>query len=216
MDVAPAYYSVSCVDLTKILRKHIKSLKRSELEKIYSELEKHSDYTLTNPPTKIRTIKRNIVPDEKKQIQGLFFINGKSYKYFKLLIDMSKIEGAGYGVYAVDEIPKGARAWYRGEHKMDGYAKNEYSWKISSFDYETGEADDEEEIYTVDAFDKTKSNWTRYVNCGPSRKSNNFNMVQFFDRVFYVANRNIKPGEELYVDYGKDYRRDNLGMKKKY
>ena len=215
MDVAPAYYSLSCVDLTKILRKHIKNMKRSELESIYSELEKHSDYSLTQPPTKIHTIKRNIVPDDKKQIHGLFFVNGK-YKYYKLLIDVSKITGAGYGVYAAERIPKGARAWCRGEHKMDGYAKNEYAWKLSSFDYETGEPDEEEEIYSVDTFDKTKSNWTRYVNCGPSRKSNNFNMVQYFDRVFYITNKTVNPGEELYIDYGKRYRRDNLGMKKKY
>ena len=81
----------------------------------------------------------------------------------------------------------------------------------------TGEQDDKDKpLYYVDAFDTKTSNWTRFVNCGLKNKYNNIESVQNYDKMYYVATKNIKKGDELFIDYGEGYRKDNLGLKGKY
>jgi SET domain-containing protein len=72
------------------------------------------------------------------------------------------------------------------------------------------------ELYLVDAFNVSQSNWTRYVNCGLKNRFNNLDVSQVFNQIYYLAKRDIKPGEELFIDYGPDYRKINLGMKGRY
>ena len=39
---------------------------------------------------------------------------------------------------------------------------------------------------------------------------------QRFMKIYYIALRDIKAGEELFIDYGEGYREDNLKMKGEY
>jgi SET domain-containing protein len=48
------------------------------------------------------------------------------------------------------------------------------------------------------------------------KKFNNMACSQKFDKIYYYTTKNIEPGTELFIDYGKDYRKVNLGMKGTY
>lgn len=142
---------------------------------------------------------------------------GAKKKNFKMKIAPSTIPNAGMGVFAVDPIPKGAKGKYKGKimdlNKGDPY----YSWIIYDYDPNTGVPYTEnKELFLRDAHNPSQSNWTRYVNCGLKNKFNNMDIEQSFDHIYYFAKRDIKPGEELFVDYGPDYRKVNLGMKGRY
>jgi len=158
-----------------------------------------------------------LVPIEEGEDASEFYIPSKG-KYMKLrtMIKPSSIKGAGMGVYAVDKIPKGAEIKYAGVKKGENTANHYYSWEVKTYDPETGEPDDEDVLYFIDASDVRYSNCARTVNCGPTNKSNNMDAVQRFGKFFYVAIRDIRPGEELFVDYGEQYRKVNLGMKGRY
>lgn len=160
---------------------------------------------------------------KEKHVYTLFYIKPtKEYKYFKIKLAPSTIKGAGIGAYAMECIPKRSYALYRGINKIEKDANFYYSWKIRPFDEDTGCVidDDEDNIDEyfcyVDGFDVEKSNWTRYANCGLKSKDNNLDSHQKFDKMYYYTTRNIKSGEELFIDYGEDYRENNLGMKGKY
>ena len=117
----------------------------------------------------------------------------------------------------MDPIPEGAKGVYKGVSRREQHANLYYAWTVKSFDPETGETDDDDiPQYYVDAFDLKTSNWTRFVNCGMTKADNNMDTDQVFDKFFYVATRDIEAGEELFIDYGPDYRKCNLGLKGKY
>jgi hypothetical protein len=144
------------------------------------------------------------IPDEKK------------YKYLKLRLAPSSIQNAGMGVYAIDEIPKGAKGVYIGVKKSMTRGNAFYSWIIYEYDTVTGNATTTKELYLIDASNKKMSNWTRYVNCGMKKKDNNMDSIQSFDKIYYFATKRIPPGHELFIDYGTGYRHSNLGMKGRY
>jgi len=73
-----------------------------------------------------------------------------------------------------------------------------------------------EVLFYIDAEDEKQSNVTGRINCGLTDANNNFEILQEYDRLYYVATRDIDPGCELYIDYGPEYREHNLGMKGPY
>jgi hypothetical protein len=141
----------------------------------------------------------------------------KKTKVIRLKIAPSTIPNAGMGVYAVDPIPKGARGKYKGKIMSLDKGNPYYSWIIYDYDPVSGAPTSQnKELYLVDAFNVSQSNWTRYVNCGLKNRFNNLDVSQVFNQIYYLAKRDIKPGEELFIDYGPDYRKINLGMKGRY
>jgi PR domain zinc finger protein 2, PR domain len=224
-------YQIHADDLVEILKKNgIKDVK--VFAKIFTGLRKYEDNSVLkgleggdeeNPA--VEEFKTKIVnalffvPSKKsksKSVPGVSKRKG-SYKYLKIKLAPSHIKAAGTGAYAVDPIPKGARAHYKGVAKSEEDTNPYYSWTVKSFDAETGEPDDDDEaMYYIDAYDTDVSNWTRYVNCGMKDKHNNFDSEQIYDKFYYVATKNIEPGKELFIDYGVFYRKENLKMKGKY
>lgn len=195
--------------------------------KLFTSLREYEDYSVLNPPLKRseKETRQTKPPFDERVVDALFWIpkaktsKGKKggYKFLKVKLAPSSIKAAGIGAYAVDPIPKGAKGVYKGVPLNEEDANMYYSWTVKSFYPDTGEADEEDEtIYYVDATCLETSNWTRYVNCGTKSKHNNFDSDQLYDKFFYVATRDIEPDEELFINYGDDYRRDNLGMTGKY
>ena len=144
--------------------------------------------------------------------------NGKvKNKNFKLKIAPSTIPNAGMGVFALDKIPSGARGKYKGKVKALDKGDPYYSWIIYDYDKNTGQPlPENKELFLRDAHNISQSNWTRFVNCGLKQKFNNMDIEQSFDHIYYFAKRDILPGEEIFVDYGPEYRKVNLGMKGRY
>jgi len=178
-------------------------------EQSYEQDQSYSDELVENKildnHTQEQIIKAKFyIPDENK------------YKYIHLKIAPSTIPNAGMGVYAVDDIPKGASGLYRGIKRPLRRGNAYYSWIVYEYDMETGETISNKEMFLLDATNKNTSNWTRYVNCGLKKRFNNMSCMQKFDKIYYYAIKNIKPGKELFIDYGKDYRKVNLGMKGTY
>ncbi len=131
-------------------------------------------------------------------------------------IQKSTIPQAGKGVFANRDIKKyECLAEYKGEFltledydKKDKKCKNpiemDYIWQL--------EDEDGEIISYIDGWDKSKSNWTRYVNCPCKKRQENVIPIQKNLKMYYYANRNIKKGEELFIWYGAEYG-EKLGCK---
>jgi hypothetical protein len=155
---------------------------------------------------------------DEKIINTLFWLyDEERYAYLKIKIAPSAIKAAGMGAYAVDDIPEGAVAQYKGVPRTEDDSNLYYSWVVKSFDPQEGLVDESDiYLYYVDATDLDKSNWTRYVNCGMKDKFNNMEQEQVYDKIFYTTTRSIEAGEEFFIDYGPEYREYNLGMKGKY
>lgn len=150
-------------------------------------------------------------------IKTKFYIpEEKKYKYFHLKIAPSQIPNAGMGVYAIDNIPKGAQGLYKGVKKSMTRGNVYYSWVIFEYDTVTGEANTKKGLYLLDASNKNVSNWTRYVNCGMKKRDNNMDSIQKFDKIYYYTTKEVQKGKELFIDYGPGYRKSNLGMKGRY
>ena len=66
----------------------------------------------------------------------------------------------------------------------------------------------EDDLY-VDAEDPKHANWCRFINHSADAnlrvKSLAFSGITGEPRVWFVATRDIAPGEELCFDYGEDY-----------
>lgn len=153
---------------------------------------------------------------DERHVRALFWLPGRNeYSYLRVRIAKSTVPKAGMGVYAIDPIPSGARALYKGVARREKDANMYYAWMIRPYDHNTGvpDWDSDQVLYYVDATDPETSNWTRYVNCGPTQKSNNFDCDQLFDKMFYVATRDILPDEEIFIDYGEGYRDTNLRLR---
>lgn len=119
----------------------------------------------------------------------------------ELEVKSSTLPGAGKGLFTKNLILKGSRiVEYKGEVKTWDEARldatNAYIYFIKP-------------NYVIDARDYPKS-LGRYANDaeGLTRTKNKTNNTQFVAdglRVFLVALRNIQPGEELLVGYGRKY-----------
>ncbi len=124
------------------------------------------------------------------------------------------IEVAGMGVFADEEIPKGCVAYYRGETKSEEAHNPHYTWTVREWDKKSGISNDVN-LWYLDATDLRTSNWTRYVNCPNSGVKCNLDMDQYFGNVQYITKEVVAKGDELFIDYGRDYRISNFGMKTK-
>lgn len=231
-EVPEVNYNVPATMLIEILQGTSKTFSSHDaLETFFTKMKQYEDYSVLNEPedTEEDEIDDQIKPDFKEKIvKALFWIpvissvTGKArkrgeYKYLRIRIAPSNIKKAGMGAYAVDPIPKGARGVYKGVSREEEDTNVFYAWVVKSFNRKSGLPDENDEsTYYIDAQDIRRSNWTRFVNCGMTDASNNFESDQIYDKFFYVALRNIEPDEELFIDYGPEYRESNLGMKGKY
>jgi hypothetical protein len=146
----------------------------------------------------------------EKMVPACFRLADGSYKYFKIMIKESTIKGAGMGIFALEDIPKGAMAQYKGLAKSADAMNPFYSWEVHRYDIRGRSKVFSDPIHYLDATSIAHSNWPRFVNCGPSSASNNMDINQIYDKIFYLTTRRIKKGEELFIDYGEGYRTDNL------
>ncbi len=103
----------------------------------------------------------------------------------------AKRSSAGLGLFAVEEIPKGTCIIeYIGRviSKEEEYkSKSLYLFELNS-------------KVTIDG--AARSNTARYINhsCKPSAEAEIWNK-----RIFFLALKKIKAGEEITFDYGKEY-----------
>lgn len=182
-----------------------------------SKSEKHSsEQSIARMNIKTGEQEMTSNPFSSLQVSALFFDpNHRRYFYVPLVIDKSNIRLAGMGVYTEAEIPKGSYGFYRGAIKSFEAQNGHYSWTINTW---TSTGDQQTKVkYFKDATFLEHSNWARYVNCPNHGVKCNLVMKQSFHTVFYEAKEDILPGSELFIDYGDEYRQDNLGvMVKKY
>lgn len=230
IEAPPVHYNVPADVLTEILSKYGLTDHKT-FSKIFTDLRQYENWSVLNLPNREANLEteqehQTKPPFDEKIVKALFYIpstkrspkTGKllpgKYQYLKLKLAPSSIKEAGIGVYAVDPIPKGARGVYRGISRDEEDVNMYYAWTVKSFDADTGNPDsDDETVYYVDAYELDDSNWTRYVNCGMRDKDNNFESDQKFDKFFYVAKKDIASGEECFIDYGEEYRTENLNMR---
>lgn len=203
-------------EVMEIIRKYPSdTYKRSA--NLFTKLRPYESYATPIPLVEGAGRKPEAEPYDEEIVRALFWLpNRNRYSYLRLRIAKSTIKKAGKGVYAIDPIPKGAEGIYAGVARIEKDANMYYSWSIRPWDPLTGEPSDADPIYYIDAVDPSVSNWTRYVNCGPTSASNNIDSAQRFGTMFYIAIRDIDPDEELFVDYGAEYRTTNLKMKGRY
>lgn len=114
---------------------------------------------------------------------------------FKLKVKRA-VKGAGLGLHTEEAIPKGACIIEYVGREIS--AKEEYTSRSKYLFEITDEK-------TIDG--RAHSNTARYINhsCRPNAEAE---IVK--GRVFIMARRNIKPGEELCYDYGKEYWNEHI------
>ena len=126
-----------------------------------------------------------------------------AYVANNIVIRDSSIPGAGRGVFSqVDLHPDPARrvAWYRGRIiPIDCWMNR--SPELNSYIFYTYDGT------FIDGGFEEESNWPRFLNCpkGSGKRPN----VSFDGRGGIVVIREIKAGDELFVDYGLGYHFSN-------
>ncbi|XP_052226196.1 histone-lysine N-methyltransferase PRDM9-like isoform X2 [Dreissena polymorpha] len=116
-----------------------------------------------------------------------------------LEIKMSKIAGAGLGVFSKMELE--SRVMF-GPYGGDVIAENQksgYCWQI----YKESRAS-----HFVDAQNKATSNWMRYVNCAMTDEDQNLVAFQYKGGIYYCTLKQVSPGAELLVWYGDEFARE--------
>ncbi|XP_064647498.1 histone-lysine N-methyltransferase PRDM9-like [Lineus longissimus] len=122
-----------------------------------------------------------------------------------LVVEESKIPGAGLGVISNMAFPEGVRFGpYKGEmvYNMDVAQDSGYSWQIYK---------DTKPHHYVDARDPAKSNWLRYTNCARNEGEQNLLAFQYKGEIYYKTIQIVYPGQELLVFYGEGYAKE-LGI----
>ena len=54
----------------------------------------------------------------------------------------------------------------------------------------------------IDGSEASQSNWLRYVNCARTSEEQSMHPVQYENNIYYMAVRDVHPGEELLTYYG--------------
>lgn len=125
-----------------------------------------------------------------------------------LSIKKSSIPGAGLGVFAERDFPKGTRFGpYTGEITDNVTGDNWiYSWHVYDLNARLK--------HYIDGSQKNVSNWLRYINCPRTVDEENLYLFQFNDEIYYVTYECIKRGTELLIWYGPGYGTE-LGLERK-
>ncbi|CAG5136809.1 unnamed protein product [Candidula unifasciata] len=106
----------------------------------------------------------------------------------------SSVSSGQAGAFSKTLIPKDTKFGpYKGEIINAGQ-KNYIDYR---FAWEVFEKDSNVLRHTVSALDPKSSNWMRHVNCARFYEEQNILSIQEEYSIFYVAMKNIKPGEEL-------------------
>ncbi|CAG2195485.1 PRDM7_9 [Mytilus edulis] len=124
-----------------------------------------------------------------------------------LSVKESRIPNAGLGVFADKTFQSRCKFGpYQGEITRDAEIAHYtgYAWQI----YLDGDPN-----HFIDALDKSKSNWMRYVNCARNEDEQNLIAYQYKGDIYYRSFKDIEPGNELLVWYGQDYGKD-LGIER--
>ena len=123
----------------------------------------------------------------------------------KELIVVSSTEPAikGLGVIAREPIGQSVRI---GNYEGELAGLEELDLNVNDYVWELGY-----KKLAIDAEDKKNSNFIRYVNHHKKTRRNvtpEFHAPGGVPTVTYITSRPIKRGEELFVDYGRDYNDD--------
>ncbi|XP_042217478.1 uncharacterized protein LOC121863061 isoform X2 [Homarus americanus] len=122
-----------------------------------------------------------------------------------LFIAVSKIKGAGEGVWTSATLPQ-SLVFGPCEGHIIKKAKlaTQYVWEIQGkYDVEN------------DSADKSISNWVRYINCARNNKERNLFAMQIENEIFYITMCQIERDTELLTWYGETYG-NHLGIKEKF
>jgi len=114
-------------------------------------------------------------------------------------IKKSTIKNSGKGAFTEIELPKGKTInYYKGEklslEKFNKLKNDDYVWELSS----------PKGPFYIDASNKNKSNWLRYINHKSGKKAN-LEPYQYKGKMYYRTTKKIKAGSELFIDYGDEY-----------
>lgn len=121
----------------------------------------------------------------------------------KILIKKSNIPNAGYGAFAMCNIPKGYCVEYQGKFTKRQPINSIYTWEVEKYNKASGEPINNKPYAFIDA--QKTVHWTKYVNSPNDSDGGCFDVYQRRDKIYYKTNRRIKKGEELLVWYGHEY-----------
>lgn len=105
---------------------------------------------------------------------------------------------SGLGLFATSPIKKGA---FIIEYTGPRLNEKQTQKKAGKYLFSLGKT------WTIDG--SRRSNTARYIN--HSCVKTNCEPIQYAMRIRFYATRNIKPGEELLYDYGKEYFEEFIG-----
>ena len=116
----------------------------------------------------------------------------------------SQIRGAGKGLFAAADLPKGTRLGeYTGRRTRSLPRDSSYTWKVNMYSPEHTFSHAE----YVDARN-TPTCILRYANGARTPAQHlriNAEMYQYRGRVYYKTTKRVRRGTEIIVDYGDDY-----------
>ena len=165
-----------------------------------------NDYIKNYIKVKVPSLNKNL--ETKDQLENSFksIVDKSIQNYYQsslMEILPSTIEGAGMGTFAKKFIPKNTDLGeYFGEITPIKPNNTDYTW--SFFENVNGTPVKK----FVDALNFKENNPLRYVNSAKNEQQRPLLNTKFFmseGRVHYLTTRDIKSGEELFIDYGKKY-----------
>ena len=127
-----------------------------------------------------------------------------------IAIKTSNIPGAGMGAFARTKISKGQRIGEYTGRLLDAESYDKLRNKLYTFEVAKKYRGRYYTFY-IDASNPKKSGLLRYVNGAlgkQQRKAINVESYQYAEKIYYRATKNIKPGDEIIIDYGDNYWHD--------
>ncbi|KAK3908681.1 Histone-lysine N-methyltransferase PRDM9 [Frankliniella fusca] len=120
----------------------------------------------------------------------------------QLVVELSKIPGAGRGVWTREAVPQRVRFGpYEGDVAPSS-KETGYGWEIRREGKLT---------HCIDALNIASSNWMRFVNCARHSGEENLYPFQYKGRLYYRTVRPVPANTELLVWYGDSYAKE-LGL----
>ncbi len=124
----------------------------------------------------------------------------------KLVIRKSKIPGAGKGLFTTEPIKKGEKiVEYTGENITWAECKkrNELLEGFGAYYFYVSERKCVDAQNSPDAMARYANDAAGLMRIPGIRNNSNYAVIE--GKPYIVASRNIKPGEEIFVSYGRDY-----------